>query len=430
LIDPNLLLEDPEGVASALANKGVDPEAVHVTREALLQRRRLLSELESLRAEMNRRSKEIGRLVARGDMSAQNVDGEILQIKAEVTNKESEYRKADEQLHDLMLALPNLPSPQAPVGQDEEDNVVLRYMGPPVSEFSRRKYRPHWDVASDMNIFDPKRAAKLSGSGFALLYGDGARLLRGLVQFGLDLHRETYTEVVVPHLVRGPLMVGTGHLPKFADDAYNTTLDDLWLIPTGEVPLTGLHQDEILDPEELPKRYMTYSVCFRREAGSAGKDTRGLQRVHEFHKVELVRICTPETVESEFESLLADAELALQKLGLPYRVVDLCTGDLTFSSARIMDLEVYAPGVDRWLEVSSVGNFTDFQARRGNIRYRAPNGKTALVNTLNGSAMATPRVWAAIIEYGQRDDGCVEIPEVLVPYVGSPVLKPLGSDRS
>jgi len=244
------------------------------------------------------------------------------------------------------------------------------------------------------------------------------------VQFGLDLHRDTYTEVVVPHLVRGPLMVGTGHLPKFADEAYNTTLDDLWLVPTGEVPLTGLHQDEILDPDELPKRYMTHTACFRREAGAAGKDTRGFQRVHEFHKVEMVRICTPATVEDEFEGLLADAELALKKLELPYRVVDLCTGDLTFASARILDLEVYAPGVDRWLEVSSVGNFTDFQARRGNIRYRDANGKTAPVNTLNGSAMATPRMWAAIIEHGQRSDGTVEVPEALVSYLGSRVIEP------
>jgi seryl-tRNA synthetase len=225
-------------------------------------------------------------------------------------------------------------------------------------------------------------------------------------------------------MVRSQVFEGTGHLPKFAEDAYNTTLDDLWLIPTGEVPLTGMHQGELFEADELPKRYMAYSVCFRREAGSAGKDTRGLQRLHEFHKVELVRICTPETVQDEFDALLADAERPLQLLELPYRVVDLAAGDLTFSSARIFDLEVYAPGVDRWLEVSSVGNFTDFQPRRGNIRYRVGAGQTRPPYYLNGSALATPRMWAAVIEHGQRQDGTVELPAPLVPYMGKKVLEP------
>jgi seryl-tRNA synthetase len=249
--------------------------------------------------------------------------------------------------------------------------------------------------------------------------------LRALVALGLDLHRDKYEELVVPHLVRRQTMVGTGHLPKFADDAYSTTLDDLWLVPTGEVPITGLHRDEILDPEDLPRRYMTYTVCFRREAGSAGKDTRGLQRLHEFHKVELVRLCLPEDAEQEFEELLGDAERIVQELRLPYRVVDLATGDLTFSSSRIIDLEVYAPGVDRWLEVSSVGNFTDFQARRGNIRVRVEGGGTRPIATLNASGAATPRLWAAIVEHGQQPDGRVLVPEVLRPYVGRELLEPL-----
>jgi len=424
MINPNLLAESPDAVASALANKGVEPDSVFEARDALVRRRTALAALEGVRAEMNRRSKEIGRIVGSGGTVGEAENRQLAELKARIAEFEAEYREADERSNFLLLRLPNLPSPQAPVGAGEEDNVVVRYAGPDAGKFNPDDYRPHWDVATDLNIFDAKRAAKLSGSGFALLYGGGARLLRALVQFGLDLHRDTYTEVVVPHLVRGPLMTGTGHLPKFADDAYNTTLDDLWLVPTGEVPLTGLHQDEILDPDELPKRYMTHTACFRREAGAAGKDTRGFQRVHEFHKVEMVRICTPATVEDEFEALLADAELGLQKLELPYRVVDLCTGDLTFASARILDLEVYAPGVNRWLEVSSVGNFTDFQARRGNIRYRDSNGKTALANTLNGSAMATPRMWAAIVEHGQRSDGSVEVPDALVPYLGSRVIEP------
>ncbi|MGH3426853.1 MAG: serine--tRNA ligase, partial [Mycobacteriales bacterium] len=305
--------------------------------------------------------------------------------------------------------------PEDPVGDDESANVVLRYGGP--EAVPAPELRPHWEVAGDLGILDVERAAKLSGSGFSVLRGDGARLLRALVSWGLDTHRGVYEELIVPHMVREQIMVGTGHLPKFADDAYTTTLDNLWLVPTGEVPLTALHREEILDPADLPRRYMTYTSCFRREAGSAGKDTRGMQRLHEFHKVELVRICLPENVEHEFAELLADAERTLTELELPYRVVDLCTGDLTFSSARIFDLEVYAPGVDRWLEVSSVGSFTDFQARRSGIRVRTEGG-TRHVCLLNGSAVATPRLWAAIVEHGQQPDGRVLLPEVLRPYMG------------
>ncbi|MDQ1618941.1 MAG: seryl-tRNA synthetase [Actinomycetota bacterium] len=425
MLDANLLLDDTETVVAALARKGVAEDTVLAARDALANRRSVLSELESMRAEMNRRSKEVGRLMAAKDPSAETERAGLGDLKARIAQQETRNREAEDAARQEMLQLPNLPAPEAPDG-GEADNVVLRSWGRAEEEFRGTTYRPHWDVAGDLGIFDPERAAKLSGSGFALLYGDGARLVRALGQFALDLHGETYTEVLAPHVVRGQLMEGTGHLPKFADDAYNIESDDLWLIPTGEVPLTGLHQDEILDPEELPKRYMTYSACFRREAGSAGKDTRGLQRVHEFHKVELVRICTPDTVQQEFEQLLNDAETSLQRLELPYRVVDLAAGDLTFSSSRIFDLEVYAPGVDKWLEVSSVGNFTDFQARRGNIRYRVPGGRTAPVNTLNGSGLATPRVWAAIIEHGQRSDGTVEVPEVLVPYLGKKVIEPRG----
>lgn len=426
MIDPNVLLNDVDAVAEALGKKGVAPETVHEAHEDLVRRRTLLTELENLRAELNRRSKLVGKLMAQRDPAAEAEREAVGELKKQLAESENAYREADERFNDSILRLPNLPSPDAPVGKEEADNVILRYEGPSVEQYKAGEYRPHWDIANDLGIFDAERAAKLSGSGFALLYGDGARLLRGLVQFGLDLHRETYTEVVVPHLVLGPLMMGTGHLPKFADDAYTVEGDDLWLIPTGEVPLTGLHQDEILDPEELPKRYMTHTACFRREAGSAGKDTRGFQRVHEFHKVELVRICTPATVKDEYEALLADCERTLRTLELPYRVVDLCTGDLTFSSSRVFDLEVYAPGVDRWLEVSSVGNFTDFQARRGNIRYRTESGKTAPVNTLNGSGVATPRLWAALIEHGQRPDGTVELPDALVPYVGKRLIEPRG----
>ncbi|HEU0088279.1 MAG TPA: serine--tRNA ligase [Pseudonocardiaceae bacterium] len=419
MLDLDLILDHTDDVAKRLATKGLDPAKVYLARDSVVRRRQVRTKLDERRSQMNQRSKEMGRLVAAKDPAADVLRAKLAELKGHIAELEEEYRQAEEASMSLLLELPNLPDPQAPIGDDESANVVVRHGGP--EAIPRSAARPHWEVAGDLGIFDPERAAKLSGSGFAVLRGDGAQLLRALVSFGLDLHRPTYEELVVPHLVRQPIMVGTGHLPKFADDAYATTLDDFWAVPTGEVPLTALHRDEILHQDDLPRRYMTYTSCFRREAGSAGKDTRGMQRLHEFHKVELVRLCLPDTVEQEFEELLADAERTLQQLQLPYRVVDLATGDLTFSSARIYDLEVYSPGVDRWLEVSSVGNFTDFQARRSNIRVRTESG-TRPVYTLNGSGLATPRLWAAIIEHGQMPDGRVRVPDVLRPYLGKDVL--------
>jgi seryl-tRNA synthetase len=312
----------------------------------------------------------------------------------------------------------------APDGKGDADNVVVRTEGDLPGK-DAPDVPPHWEIAEALGIFDPDRAAKLSGAMFSVLTGDGARLLRGLVNFGLDLHRDTYTEVIPPHFVRAATLTATGHLPKFAEDAYRCADDDLWAIPTGEVPLTALHADEILAADELPKRYMAHTACFRREAGSAGADTRGMQRLHEFHKVELVRICTPEQSEAEYAALLADAERTLQTLKLPYRVLDLCAGDLTFGSSRVYDLEVYSPGTGRWLEVSSVGLFTDFQARRAKIRFKAgKKGKPQIAHTMNASGLATPRVWAAVLEYGWNPDGSVTLPDVLHPYVGTGTLQP------
>ncbi|MGH3550813.1 MAG: serine--tRNA ligase [Pseudonocardiaceae bacterium] len=423
MLDLDLILDHTDEVAKRLATKGIDPAKVHSARDSVVQRRQLRSQLDEARATMKQRSKEMGRLVATKDPSADARRPELAQLKRTIAELEIKFKDAEQSSLDLLLRLPNLPDPEAPVGDDESANVVLRYGGP--EAVPAPELRPHWEVAGDLGILDVERAAKLSGSGFSLLRGDGARLLRALVSWGLDMHRDVYEELVVPHMVREQIMVGTGHLPKFADDAYTTTLDNLWLVPTGEVPLTALHREEILDPADLPRRYMTYTSCFRREAGSAGKDTRGMQRLHEFHKVELVRMCLPENVEQEFAELLADAERTLTELRLPYRVVDLCTGDLTFSSARIFDLEVYAPGVDRWLEVSSVGSFTDFQARRSGIRVRTEGGIRP-VCLLNGSAVATPRLWAAIVEHGQQSDGRVLVPEVLRPYMGGiEALRPL-----
>ena len=290
------------------------------------------------------------------------------------------------------------------------------------ADYAERKWRPHWEIAEQLGIYDSERAAKLSGPMFSVLRGDGARLLRGLVNLALDLHRHDYEEIAPPHLVRTDVISRTGHLTKFDTQAYRVRDDDLWLVPTAEVPLMGLHQGEILPESELPRRYVAYTVCWRREAGAAGKDTRGMQRLHEFHKVELVKLCRPEDGRAELAGLLSDAELALQVLELPYRVVELCAGDLTFSAAKVYDLEVYSPGVDKWLEVSSVSLVTDFQARRGQIRFRREGGGVEFVHALNGSGLATPRVWAALIEHGQQPDGSVRVPEVLAPYLGKTVI--------
>jgi len=306
-----------------------------------------------------------------------------------------------------------------PDGTTDTDNVIVRQEGEPIDRFEAGEYRPHWELGQELGILDLDRGSKISGSMFAIFRREGARLVRALAHYALDLNQDTYEEILPPHVVTSEVFTGTGHLPKFEMDAYKFRDDDLWAIPTGEVPLTGMHRGEILPMSELPKRYMAYTVCFRREAGSAGQETRGLQRLHEFHKVELVRLCAPEQVPDEFAALLADAERPLKELGLPYRVVELCTGDLTFASSRIYDLEVYAPGTKRWLEVSSVGTFTDFQARRGNSRFRRAAGKKPeFLHAMNGSGLATPRVWIAIIEHGQKPDGSIEIPEPLIPYMG------------
>lgn len=389
-------------------------------RTFLEARKRLARDVGERRSEMNKGSEEIGKLLSEARVDeADEPRRRIASLKEDIRSLEVELKETELQVEDRLLRIPNLPALDSPDGKGEEDNVVLRVHGHDPGLYSSRTYEPHWDIASRLGLWDPERSAKLSGAMFSLLRGDGARLLRSLALFALDINREGYEEILPPHFVRTEIMVGTGHLPKFEEEAYRLRDDDLWAIPTGEVPLMGLHRGEILRESELPKRYMAYTVCWRREAGAAGKDTRGMQRLHEFHKVELLKICLPERGQEELESLLADAERPLRLLGLPYRVVDLCAGDLTFSSSRIFDLEVYSPGVDRWLEVSSVGMFTDFQARRGNIRFRRNDGRSlGFVHALNGSGLATPRVWAALLEHGLQPDGSVRIPEVLVPYMG------------
>ena len=423
MIDVRLLLDDFEETARRLARKRVDRGLLVEARDLAAARRRALSRVEELRRDANTGSAEVGRLIRAGDRAAAEAKrAGLATLRGEIEVLEADRRGIEVGLDEALARIPNLPDDAVPDGTSEADNRVVRTHGYRPEDYAGREWRPHWELAEALGIFDPERAAKLSGAMFAVLRRDGARLLRGLVNLGLDLHRDKYEEIVVPHLVRTEVISRTGHLTKFDNQAYRLRDDELWLLPTGEVALMGLSQGEILAEADLPKRSMAYTVCWRREAGAAGKDTRGMQRLHEFHKVELVTLCTPATSEDELWGLLADCERALQVLQLPYRVLELCAGDLTFSASRVFDLEVYAPGVDRWLEVASVSLITDFQARRGGIRFRQEGGGNPLVHSLNGSGLATPRVWAALLEHGQQPDGTVRLPPALVPYVGTEVI--------
>jgi seryl-tRNA synthetase len=424
MIDIRLLLDDFDETSRKLSRKGVDPSLMRSARDLARRSREQRQRVDGARAGMNSGASEVGSLMREGKKAeADALRARLAASKSDLEKLESELRTVEEELDDTVSRIPNLPADDVPDGRGEEDNQVLRTHGYDPSDYEGRVWEPHWEVGERLGIFDGERAAKLSGAMFSVLRRDGARLLRGLVDLALDLHRDTYEEIVPPHLVRTDVITKTGHLTKFDTQAYRVRDDELWLIPTGEVPLMGMHQGEILAEDELTKRYMAYTVCWRREAGAAGKDTRGLQRVHEFHKVELVKLCKPEDGEAEFESLVADAEKALQVLELPYRVVELCAGDLTFSAAKVYDLEVYSPGVDKWLEVSSVSLVTDFQSRRGQIRFRREGGSIDYVYSLNGSGLATPRVWAAIVEHGQQPDGSVRLPEALARYVGTDVIR-------
>ncbi len=420
MLDQNLLINDHEETKRRLGRKGVPAEQVEELRDAIQRRKALVGEVDGLRAEINEKSKQVGELFQRGEKEEANeLKKAVPGLKTELETKEREFKEVDDRRMHLLLRIPNLPDDNCPDGFSDDSNVTLRMEGYNESDYEGKEFKPHWEIGEELGILDAERATKLSGSMFALLRGDGARLHRALIQFALELNKEQNEEILPPHFVRPDMMQGTGTLPKFEEDAYRFRDDDLWAIPTGEVPLTNLHSGEILSIQELPKRYMAYTVCFRREAGSAGKDTRGMQRLHEFHKVELVRLCAPEQVQDEFELLVRDAERPLKQLGLPYRVLDLCGGDITFSSARVHDLEVYSPGTKSWLEVSSVGIFTDFQTRRGNSRFRrSEKDKPEFLHSLNGSGLAAPRVWAAVVEHGYQPDGSIRIPEPLVPFMG------------
>ncbi len=381
------------------------------------RRRELLTETEQLKARRNTGSKQISRTPTgpeRDQLIAEMRDlgDRIQELSALVTD-------TDAALTALLLEVPNLPDPDVPVGPDESANVVVRHWGEP-REFSFQP-RPHWDIAEDLRLVDTARAAKISGARFYFLRGDAARLQRALAAWMIDLHvkEHGYLEVYPPFLVRPEALIGTGNLPKFADALYHDDESDLWLIPTAEVPVTNLYREEILEPGSLPIYRVAQSTCFRREQFAAGRDVRGIKRVHQFEKVEMVKFVEPETSNDELTSLIGNAAEVLERLEIPYRVVQMCTGDLSFTAAKKFDLEAWAPGSQDWLEVSSCSNFRDFQARRANIRYRPSEGaKPQYVHTLNGSGLALPRTLIAIMENYQEADGTVIVPEVLRPYLG------------
>lgn len=422
MLDPRLIRNRFEETRQAVARKKGDGPAVLDQLLALdEERRRLLTETEALKARRNSVSAEIARLRKAGHDASELIE-EMRRVSDRIKELDDTVAQVEQEWEAVALRVPNIPHESVPVGADESANVVVRTWGDePSFPFTPR---PHWEVGRDLGIWDPETATKLTGVGavgFPLFRGLGARLQRALISLMLDVHTEKhgYVEIWPPALASRPCMQGTGQLPKFEDDMYRLEKDDLFLIPTGEVPLTNLHRDEILEADQLPLKYTAYTPCFRREAGAAGRDTRGLLRVHQFDKVELFKIAHPDCSYEELESLTHDAEEILQILGLPYRVVVLSTGDMSFSSAKTYDLEVWSAGVQRWLEVSSCSNFEDFQARRCGTRFRRARGqKPEYVHTLNGSGLALPRVVAALLENNQQPDGSVLLPEALRPYMG------------
>lgn len=418
MLDIRVIRENPEKVKAAMKSRNKDMDAqVDRVLEIDAARRELMGKADALKAEQNAASKEIPRIKKEG--------GDISEIMSRMNEIKESVKKLDAELADLdaaqksiMYEFPNIPHESVPVGKDDSENVEVRRWGEPTKfDFEPKA---HWDIGADLGILDPETAAKVTGTRFHFYKDLGARLERAIMNFFLNTHTANgYTEVFPPYMVNRASMTGTGQLPKFEEDAFKITNDDYFLIPTAEVPVTNMHRDEILDGTKLPIKYCAYSACFRAEAGSAGRDTRGLIRQHQFNKVELVKFANPENSYEELEKLTNDAERVLQLLGLPYRVVTLSTGDLGFSSAKTYDIEVWMPSYGRYVEISSCSNFEDFQARRASIRFKnSPKDKAQLVHTLNGSGVAIGRTTAAILENYQNADGSVTVPEVLRPYMG------------
>lgn len=427
MIDIRLVRDDPDAVRKAFSRRQVDPTEVDRLLEADRRARAAVGHRDEIRARVKDLSRQVGEARRSGNTTeAAALAEQSRALGDEERQADSEATSAQGEVRELLLWLPNLPAPDAPDGEGPQDNVVVRRWPAKARSYSECQRVPHWDVGAQLGILDLERAAKLSGSMFPLYRGLGARLIRALGAFALDHHAQSYEEIRPPTLVRTETMLSTGHLPKFADEAYHVERDDLWAIPTAEVPLTSMHRGDLLEEVDLPLRLCASTACFRREAGAAGRDTRGVLRTHEFDKVELFAYATAEQSPVELEEMVARAESLLQSLDLEYRVVDLCTGDLGNAAARTFDLEVFAPGSDMWLEVSSVSWCGDYQARRANIRYRPTGGGQAVfVHTLNGSALAWSRIWPALIEAGRQPDGSVRLPEALAGYLGgNTVIEP------
>jgi len=416
MLDLRFIRENPDLVKEALVKLNITAPIDEIL-SLDEQRRELLSEVEALKARRNAVSKEIGKMKD-GDRRQALIE-EMRQVGERIKGLDDQVRQVEEQLNDAMLQMPNMPHESVPVGLDESENVVVRTWGQP-KEFNYEPL-PHWDLGPTLDIIDFERGVKLSGTRFYVLKGIGARLQRALITWMLDLHvkEHGYTEIYPPFMVREECMWGAGQLPKFLDNIYHDVEDDAWFIGTAEIPLTNLHRDEILAPGTLPLSYVAYTACFRREKMSAGRDTRGIKRGHQFDKVEMYKFTTPETSYDELERLVGNAEDVCRRLGIAHRVVQMCTGDLGFSAAKKYDIEMWAPGVQEWLEVSSCSNCEAFQARRANIRYRPESGaRPRFVHTLNGSGLALPRVMIAIMENYQQADGSIVVPDVLRPYTG------------
>ena len=414
MISIDLIRSEPDRVKDAVAKRG---DEVPLDRILALdaERRAVISEADGLRARRNEVSRRLGQMKER----PHELIDEMRQVGARIKELEQKTRDVEEELDLLLLTVPNIPDDDVPIGNDESDNALVRSVGePPSFDFEAL---PHWELGERLDIIDFQRGAKISGSRFYVLKGKGARLQRALITWMLDVHinEHGYQEVYLPYLVSRQTVIGSGQLPKFSDTMYRDDEDDLWLVPTAEVPITSMHGDEILDPGTLPLRYVAHTPCFRREKAAAGRDTRGIKRVHQFEKVEMYKLVEPEESGEALDRLLAEAEEICVRLGVPYRVWDLCTGELGIASAKTYDLEMWASGSGEWLEVSSCSNCRDFQARRSSIRYRPePGARPRLVHTLNGSGLALPRVLITILEHYQQADGSVVIPEVLRPYTG------------
>jgi seryl-tRNA synthetase len=423
MLDIRVIREEPDFVRERLATRGgSDDAAVDDIIRIDAERRKTETELQRRQSDRNRLSKEIGAKRSRKEASHE-LEAEVRKIGDQIASLTTRANALEEEQKKLLLEIPNLPHADTPVGQDSSGNVVVRSWGDKPKLTG--KVLDHVTLGSKLGLLDLQRAAKLSGSGFICFTGAGARLERALINFMLELHTREhgYNEISPPFIVRRDCMIGTSQLPKFEPDMYGIENGELFLAPTAEVPVTNLHREEILPLGDLPKKFVAYTPCFRREAGSAGRETHGIIRVHQFDKVELVKITTPETSYQELESLTADAERVLQLLGLHYRVIELCTGDLGFGSAKTYDIEVWSPGQNAYLEVSSCSNFEDFQARRMNMRFKDGEGRNRFCHTLNGSGLALPRLFAALTEIGQQEDGSVRIPEKLQPYFGATEIR-------